>query len=110
VHRDAPKAFVAIRKNALTMKVLQLLSILIVPTSLYIFFFLIAKKKNWITLRFLSLNTTVCLLVLVVILSRLAQDTSFLKFGVVISIITGCSLLSLPVVAPEIMKQLNLRW
>jgi hypothetical protein len=84
--------------------------VFLIPAGLYLLLLWIAWKKGWLTVRFMALDTTISLGLGVVLLCKLAGTTEFLTLGLAVAVFTGLAFLSLPVVAPEVMKKGQLRW
>jgi len=86
--------------------------LLLLPVCAFVFFWRFALHRQWRYIRLLALSVSLCLGVIAVILwaSTSVAELWILGVGACFAILVGFILLSLPIIAPEILKQLNLKW
>jgi hypothetical protein len=92
--------------DAITMKISFLL--LMIPIVAFILFWNYAVKRNWASVRLLSLTVSLCLLFITTILwITNTTEKWILGVGAAFSLFVGLLVLSFPITAPEVVSLLK---
>jgi hypothetical protein len=86
--------------------------LLLLPVCAFVFFWRYALNRNWRYIRLFAFTASLSLGVIALILwvSTNIAEIWILEVGASFAILVGLMLLSLPITAPEILKQLNFKW